>query len=362
MPLRRQDLFGFTPGGPVLEAEEAYGDDWDPRRGGRVLDAEEEYSFTLNGDEDDEFGSDISDVQMFSDAYGEEDETDAQLDNILQQMDSEDFGADPMSIPPELESAVDQLDDLVVAGAQDAVVPRPEDVISAFNVPMRMMKKAGSKFSSFFTPGDFKEIAHAIIADPAFCQWNDLSDGQRTAIVHNAIYYCMFPGVEMGSDDALSPAWEQLTSADVAGLASTLFETFVTATTEDMPKAFYAGLAEIPVLGSAMQAIGWDPESDDQSLNAQAAALWFFGKMGFDIDASIANQITQNGQDIVAACRAAQSSPTIVAIESETLVEDIVPAPTQEMSESGYRGPAPEQILAFGYGVSILGALTGVFR
>jgi hypothetical protein len=289
-------------------------------------------------------------------------------------MDSEDFGADPMHISPELEPVVDQLDDLIVAGAQSAVVGDDQGagLVSVFNIPKRMMKSAGAKISSFFTPGDFKEIAHAILADPgpdghpSLCIWNELSDDQRAAIVHNAIYYCMFPGVKMGSPDALSPAWDQLTGMDVSGLASTLFETFTTVATEDLPKSFYAGLAENPVLGNAMQALGWDPESDDQQLNVQAAGLWFFGKLGFDIDASIANQITQNGQDIVSACQSAsQSSPQVVSIEAEGLsqsLEEFIPAPTQEMVESGYRGPAPEQILAFGYGISVLGALTGVFR
>lgn len=368
MPLRRSDLFGFVPGGPVLEAEEAYGEDWDPRRGGRVLDAEEEYSFSLSGDDDEDFGADsgMSDIPLFSDSFGG-DETDDQLDQILSDLESDEFGADPMQISPSLEPYVDQLDDLIAKGAQDAIMARQDDLPSLFNASMGMLRKAAQKFSNFFTPGDLKEIAHALMADPAFCEWPSLSQEQQSGTVHQAIYASMWPGVESKSDDmashAMDQAWDQLSSADVASLSSNLFEVFLTATTEDLPKAFYAGLAENPVLGNAMQMMGWDPANDDQALNVQAAALWLFGKIGFDIDGAIAAQISDNGEQIVQACRGAveQSGPVeVVSVEVEQ-ISDLLPAPVQEMSDSGYFAWDPTQILAAGYGMSILGSLTKIF-
>lgn len=363
--LRRSDLFGFVPGGPVLDAEMSYGDydpqHWHGRRGGPVVAAEESYgdAFSLHDEDDDVmFSGDLDDVPLFSDAFGDDDggdEVDQQLDQILSEMDQDDrFGADSLAVSPALEGYSEALSDVIRQGIRDAFFGEEDGVRSMFRQGADWVS---NKFEQLTAPGDMEEIAQHLLADGAFCHWNDLSDADRQALVHNAIWNSAWPGVEVSVDDELWDAWQK----GIGSLPTSAFEIAKAALTSDLPKVVHAAIAENPVLGNMMQAAGFDPTNADQFVNERAMTLWLLGKFGLNVDAYVAKAITDRGQDIISACQAAASgAPT--SPEAEGLAEELVAQPVQELAETGWRMPSPEQILALGYGFSILGSLAGVFR
>lgn len=378
MALRRSDLFGFVPGGPVLDAEEEYGEydpqNWHQRRGGPVVAAEEAYGgkFSLSDEDDDvAFAGDLEDVDLFTDSFGKEggDEVDNQLDQILSEMDKEDFGAysgeDALAIAPGLEAYRNGLADIIREGVRSAFIGEAEGVQSMFQ---RGADWVSNKFEQLVAPGDMEEIAQALMSgagegprsegvDLAFCHWNELSDSARESLVHNAIWYAMWPGVEVSVDDKLWEAWQ----SGIGSLPSSAFEIAKAAVTADLPKIAYAAFAEHPMLGNMMQAAGWDPQNADQMKNERAMLLWLLGKFGFPVDAYVAKAITDQGQDVISACQAATSGGSSISAEAEGLAEELVAPPVQELPDSGWQMPSPEQILAAGYGLSIIGSLAGIF-
>lgn len=369
MDLRRSDLFAFAPnsttveaeeeygndwnqrrGGPVVAAEEGYGN-WDPRRGGSVLDAEEKFSLS---DEDEDFGDDDGDDDFGDDAFGGDD-VDSQLDQILSQMDHEEgFGADPLSIPPSLEGHRDELANIIRDGVRNAFFGESEGVQSMFRSGAEWVS---NKFEQMAMPGDVEEIAQALMADGSLCNWNELSDSDRQAAVHAAIWYSMWPGVELSADDEFWKAWS---TGSLSSIPTDAFNIAKAALTGDLPKMVYASLAENPVIGNVMQSAGWDPKNADQMKNERAMTLWVLGKFGFPVDAYIARAITDQGQGVIAACQQASAGPTAVGPAEEAMVEELV-VPTQELADTGFGLPTPEQILAGGYGFAILGSLAGIF-
>lgn len=373
--LRRQDLFGFVPGGHVLDTEMAYGgydpQDWHQRRGGPVVAAEESYGdeddhFSLHGEDDDvEFGGDLEDVPLFG---GEEkgDKVDDQLDSILEDMDKEDFGeygADPMAVAPGAEGVREDLADVIRDGIRNSFVGEstasPDSWTALFR---RNADWVSDKFEQFSNPGDIEEIAQALLADPGFGQWYQLSEDDHKAMVSAAINYAAIPGIEHQLDDAVLAAWNEgwanFSASDAAQILWSLFR--------DSKKTVYAAFAELIVFGNLMQMIGVDPENADQMFNSRAVFLAVCLKAGFPVDAYIAEAITKQGQAIVATVGAANYAQSAdlssrTAPEAEALAEQLVAPPVQSLPDSGYRMPPPEQILAFGYGVTILGSLAGIF-
>lgn len=373
--LHRQDLFGFVPGGPVLDTEMAYGGydpgDWNQRRGGPVVAEEEEYGdddhFSLHDEDDDvSFGGDLEDVPLFG---GEKDKVDDQLDEILSEMDKDDddygsYGADPMRVAPEVEALREDLTSIIVDGYRNAFWGEANASSGAWAAVFRRgAEYVSNKFEALAMPGDMEEIAQALLAHGlAFGQWYQLSDDDRKAMVRSAIEYAAVPGVEHGVDDAIVSAWND----GMAGLSARNAANILSSAFSDAKKTFYAALAENPLFGNLMQAAGVDPENADQMVNFRAILTVAMLKVGMPIDAYIASSISEHGQAIVQTVNASAYAHTAdlsaVSVEAEVLAEDLVAAPVQTLPDSGYRMPPPEQILAFGYGVTILGSLAGILR
>jgi|GEM_PF-7064425 len=368
MSLLRTDLFGFTPGGPVLDAEEAYGDDWDPRRGGQVLGSEEDYSFSLSSDEDDD---DLDDDDL-SESFG--DDSDDQLDQILTDMESEeseeDYGQDNLDLAPDVEQCREELATVIRDGVRNAFLGESDGIQKMFR---NSAEWVSDKFEQMMAPGDMEEIAQALLNpdhegtfEASFCDWNNLTDADRQFIVHKAIWSTAWPGINISVDDKLWEAW----SAGVSNLPSSAFEIAKAALTADLPRLVHAAFAENLFIGNLMQAAGWDPQNADQLRNERAMTMWLLGKFGVPIDAYVAQAISEEGQAVIAACQPQgrlTETPTDVAwgptdVARERMADEFVASPVQEISDVGTSMPAPEQILAFGYGFTVLGSLAGFFR
>ncbi len=375
--LHRSDLFGFVPGGHVLDTEMAYGgydpQDWHGRRGGPVVAEEEEYGdddhFSLHDEDDDvAFGGDLEDVPLFGGEGKDADDVDNALDEILHDMDKDSFGADPMAVSPEVEAQRDALTGLIRDGIRNAFWGESKAASDSWG---KMFRKGADYVSDQFEksmPGDLEEIAQALMAQGIFSHWNDLSEDDRNLAVANAIRYAAVPGIEHATDDAAVAAWKNGTFFTASNAKSLIWTAL-----SDANKTFYSALAENPLFGNLMQATGMDPSNADQMVNMRAMFLVLCMSVGLRVDSYIAHAISQD-QGVVAAIASAEQAQSganypqgpqgpQVSIEAEAVVEELnIMPPVQELPDSGYSMPPPEQILAFGYGLSILGSLMGIFR
>lgn len=414
--------FGFVPGGPQLQAEMAYGD-IDPRRGGRVLAAEEafageeemediplfvdnygfvpndavlgselSYGFVPNDpvlgselsygadSDDDELDSILSDMQSDKMGfvpggpqleaemrYGDAD--DAQMDKILSEMDGggDSYGrvitggADSAQLPDGLDSQVGPLSELVFEGFDRSATP--DALEGAFGGNAARIKKT---LSDIINVGEFEDIAHFLLSDPSFVDWFTadssgnfaLSDEDRNQIVASAVWNSAWPGADMTADDIF---WQQWDAGEISPTE------LLRALVSDSWSGFYASLLENPALKPLLPA----PSNDQQVFNKSAIGMWLAGHF-LDVYPNVAAVITEKGQSIVDAARAAAvsaSPPTSrepsAPTQTVTIVEEqltaIIPEPIQQISTPDRGMLEPVNILMAGYGISILGALTGIF-
>lgn len=297
--LQAEEDYGFVPGGRVLQAEEDYG--FVP--GGRVLQAEEDYGFVPGGpvlEAEEEYGEDDDDIEMSDVSLfgGDRDDVDVQLDEIIDEMDHEDaFGADPVAhLSPELDHLVDPLSNVLRDGVRDSFWGAEASNPSSFRQMFRSSAEAISNaFEKMAAPGDMEEIAGFLLLDGAFPSWDSLNDQEREALVEGAVWASAWPGIDMQADDVFWEAW----SSGKTSLPTSAYEVAKIALTQDLPKAIHAAFAEVQPLGIAMKAAGFNPEDRDQLRNERAMAIWVLGKFGYPIYSYMAKAITDKAQDII---------------------------------------------------------------
>lgn len=380
----RSDLFGYAGGhvpmDAVLNAEARYGAHGYGALNSASLLAEEAYG---EDEDDDDFGALNSASLLAEEAYGEDededdagddfgddvfgdegDEIDEDLDELDAELDSELYGSwygateGALAAPAGAEGQVNSLAMALNVGAF-----LPAFLINAGAEPgyfEYFMEKAASAVG----PNDAREIAVKLMNQRGFESWNQLSKGQQAQLVRNAVVEAAIPGLQTTWDDPFRKAFQAnpgIMGASWASLKALPFSIW-NLIAEDGPNGILAVLQELPGLGpAATQALSvLGVQAPDQVINGLAIRYYFAGLVYPSIYTWLADSVTNQGQAGIQAV-AESTRPPVQAPR----YEDVGPLPRLEnrpevIPSSGSGFPEPQNILAVGYGLVVLGGLTGI--
>lgn len=210
------------------------------------------------------------------------------------------------------------------------------------------------------------EIARRLAEGLSQFDWSKLSPVDKRELVKVAVIQSAIPGIDLSADDVIRNAIEPEVGvvdslwAAAKATPAMAFRYF----TSDLPKTFGSLIVEVPVLGPLYEdywkALGITKRKNaDQAINSLAMTYLALSWMGFPVYDWIADKIDAEG----AMLSFAPAGPTLVE-ESLSIETGVAPAPPlpepTEYAERRGGMPTPEVILAFGYGLTALGAITGI--